>query len=233
MILGASPGHRFGYHPPMSRSPKPPVRLLVIEDDIGFAEPFCSAARQHPGIALVSHAADLATAVELATASSFDLAVVDLELTDGSGLDFIRAHGKGLRSVVLTVHEQPASITEALAAGATGYLLKHDVALIERLLTACTGDFPISARMARYLVEHWQPRTATPQQTPSPLSARENEILQTLAQGRTYRETGAELNISEHTVADHIKNIYRKLSVNSRAAAVYRANQNGWLRLPH
>ena len=48
----------------------------------------------------------------------------------------------------------------------------------------------------------------------------------------TYRETGKELNISEHTVADHIKNIYRKLSVSSRSAAIYQASRQGWLRLP-
>lgn len=217
----------------MSQTYTPTSRLLLVEDDGAFAEAFRRALLADERIASVHHTGDITAASETAEQEPFDLAIVDLELPDGSGLEFIERWASSIRCVVLTVHEQPETIRCALAAGARGYLLKNDVALVDRLLAAEGADFPISARMAAYLVAHWAER---PQHSlandASPLSAREQEILQTLARGLTYREAGKALNISEHTVADHIKKIYRKLAVTSRSAAVFEASRNGWLNLP-
>ena len=120
---------------------------------------------------------------------------------------------------MLTVHPDDRFVYEALAAGATGYLLKESDT--ERILDAIRevrrGGAPMSHAIARRVVESFH------RVQESPLSERETEVLTHLCQGRSYSDIARALFISTETVHFHIKNIYRKLQVHSKSAAVARA----------
>lgn len=162
-----------------------------------------------------------------------DLALVDLGLPDGSGLRII----EGLQReqaptlcVVSTVFDDDAHVFPALRAGAQGYVLKDlpAAALARMLRGILDGQPPLSPSIARRLLRQFQPATATPQPaTAEALTARETEVLQLIAKGYTVQQTAAALGLSPHTASGYVKEIYRKLSVNSRAEATLEAARRG------
>ncbi len=162
----------------------------------------------------------------------FDLALVDLALGDGSGLEVITQLARrqpGCAVVVASIHDDNEHLFQALQAGAQGYLLKdHPTAwLAVQLQGIAQGQPPLSPAIARRLLRHFQaPETAHAAAAPS-LSAREREVLGLLAQGVRIADIGATLGISRHTVGDHVKNIYRKLNITSRAEAALQARSMG------
>lgn len=162
-----------------------------------------------------------------------DLALIDLGLPDGSGLRII----EGLQReqsptlcVVSTVFDDDAHVFPALRAGAQGYVLKDlpAAALARMLRGILDGQPPLSPSIARRLLRQFQPATATPQPvTAEALTARETEVLQLIAKGYTVQQTAAALGLSPHTASGYVKDIYRKLSVNSRAEATLEAARRG------
>lgn len=184
-----------------------------------------------PGIEIVeanSVAAGLAVA-----AAPWELAIVDLELPDGSGvavIDAISGHHPQAAIVVATIYDDDAHIFPALQAGAQGYLLKDQPAevLTRQLRGILDGSPPLSPAIARRLLGHF--RVANGNIADSELTAREREVLKRIAQGRKIADIAAELGISHHTVSDHVKNIYRKLNISSRAQAATQAARLGLLR---
>ena len=167
---------------------------------------------------------------------TFDLALIDLALGDGSGLELITR--LSLRQphctvVVASIHDDDDHLFQALQAGAQGYLLKDHPPpwLALQLQGIAQGQPPLSPAIARRLLRHFQPPRPVPAPT-SPhmatdLSARERDVLGLLAQGVRIADIGIALGISRHTVGDHVKNIYRKLNINSRAEAALQARQLG------
>jgi DNA-binding CsgD family transcriptional regulator len=123
------------------------------------------------------------------------------------------------------------AVIGAIEAGATGYLLKDDSAadIAEAIVALVQGGSPISPGIARHILKRWQ---SPPAASPDLLTEREADVLERLAKGHTYAETAALLHVSAHTVATHVKHIYRKLAVSSRGAAVFEAYQRGLLRHP-
>lgn len=173
-------------------------------------------------------------AMRLIESQQFDLALVDLSLGDGHGRDVI-AHlaqrQPACAIVVSTIHDDDENLFQALQAGAQGYLLKdHPVSwLATQLKGIVQGQPPLSPAIARRLLRHFQ---AAPAKSPFPegredLSAREREVLGLLAQGIRISDIGETLGISKYTVGDHVKNIYRKLNISSRAEAALRARGMG------
>ncbi|WP_240098158.1 LuxR C-terminal-related transcriptional regulator [Thermomonas flagellata] len=158
-----------------------------------------------------------------------ELALVDLGLPDGSGVALIAALAQRAPAcvcVVATVFDDDAHLFPALRAGAQGYVLKdHDrTALAAMLRGIAAGQPPLSASIARRLLRHFQP-AAAPQEVP--LTARETEVLRLVAKGMTAAEVAQALGLSRHTVADYLKEIYRKLAVGSRAEATLEAARRG------
>ena len=168
----------------------------------------------------------------------FDLALVDLALGDGSGLEVITQlvqRQPGCAVVVASIHDGDEHLFQALQAGAQGYLLKDQPSdwLARQLQGIAQGQPPLSPAIARRLLRHFQTPAAV--QVPealevrevSCLSTREREVLGLLAQGVRIAEIGTALGISRHTVGDHVKNLYRKLNISSRAEAALQARQLG------
>lgn len=164
--------------------------------------------------------------------AAFDLALVDLSLGDGSGLAVIEQLTRLQPScaiVVSTIHDDDDNLFRALQAGAQGYLLKdHPKAwLVQQLQGIAQGQPPLSPAIARRLLRHFRPPAPTLPSAGSYLSTREREVLGLLAQGVRIAEIGTALDISRHTVGDHVKNIYRKLNIGSRAEAALHARSLG------
>ena len=165
----------------------------------------------------------------------FDLALVDLALGDGSGLQVIAQlvqRQPDCAVVVASIHDGDEHLFQALQAGAQGYLLKDHPSdwLALQLQGIAQGQPPLSPAIARRLLRHFQAPLAAqlPEAPDAPcLSAREREVLGLLAQGVRIAEIGVALGISRHTVGDHVKNIYRKLNISSRAEAALQARQLG------
>ncbi len=223
-------------------------QLLLVEDHQAFALQAQRELLQHSLIAQVWIADSLEAARIILAEQSITLCVIDLHLPDGQGTELVREIAPQVPCLILTVASDERTVLNAIAAGASGYLVKDGQPLSDRILAMLQGEFPISARVAAYLVHNWRKQTrtgsrdrtppgtsakATPSAIAPQLSARELEVLAVLAEGHTYEETGRLMSISHHTVADHIKNIYRKLAVNSRSAAVYQATKQGLLALKH
>jgi DNA-binding NarL/FixJ family response regulator len=168
---------------------------------------------------------------------SFDVALLDIALPDGSGIDLIRrinAELPGTTPVVITIYDDDATLFEALAAGAMGYILKgvKTASLIEQLRRIDGDEPPISPQIARRMLSFF--KAAAPAQKPgiaalpeANLTNREIEVLSLLGKGLTATEIAGILGVTSNTCATHIKSIYRKLNVSSRAEAAIEADRRG------
>ena len=186
--------------------------------------------------ARIRTAVDLAGARELLQAVSFDLALVDMQLPDGTGVELIgwmQAHAPGVPAVIVSAFAEEETIFAALRAGAAGYLLKDrdDIELGVALRSLQRGGAPIDPMIARRILGMVPAATPSPADAaPAPqLTNRETEILQLVAQGLGNRDIATRTSLSRLTIEGHTKNIYRKLAVKSRTAAVHEARTLGLL----
>jgi DNA-binding NarL/FixJ family response regulator len=162
------------------------------------------------------------------------LVLMDLELPGIGGIDAIRKLKDKVPSVsvvVLTVFEEPATILEAITAGADGYLLKRTSApeLLAQLETIGAGGAPLTADVARSVLTLLRTQTSplrglsTKSPTRLDLTEREQEVLQCLVRGLSYKQVADQLGISLDTVRTHIRGVYKKLQVHTVAEAVSKA----------
>jgi len=185
----------------------------------------------------ISESARVHDALEMVSAVKFDLALIDLGLPDGSGVDVVSALRESqpeAQSVVVTIHDDDEHLFPALQAGAFGYLLKEQARelLTEQLQRISQGEPPLSPSIARRVIAYFAAQ-AKPQASMMPhvsLTERESEVLLRVAKGFTLPEIGVQLNLSRHTIADYVKQIYRKLNVSSRAEAALEAQRLGLFR---
>ncbi|MBS1601418.1 MAG: response regulator transcription factor [Bacteroidetes bacterium] len=152
-----------------------------------------------------------------------DIVVMDIALPGSSGLDCIRrlkAAGSGMQFIVFTIYEDSDQVFEALAAGASGYLLKDTSPdrIIAALHELYEGGSPMSATIARKVVSSFQRPGHIHE-----LSPRETEILGLLSKGFLYKEIADRLHIAVGTVRQHIHRIYDKLHVQNRTEAINKA----------
>lgn len=198
-----------------------------------------------PG-AQIHESARIHDALQLVNAMRFDVALCDLGLPDGSGVEVVQAlrdKQPDVQSVVVTIHDDDEHLFPALQAGAFGYLLKEQSReqLAEQLQRIAQGEPPLSPSIARRVIQYFtaqarmqpqhmgghDPDSVTPHVQ---LTDRENEVLLRVAKGFTLPEIGQQLNLSRHTIADYVKQIYRKLNVSSRAEAALEAQRLGLFR---
>ena len=192
-----------------------------------------------PG-ATISESARVHDAIDLVAAVKFDLALIDLGLPDGSGVDVVtklRDVQPDAQSVVVTIHDDDEHLFPALQAGAFGYILKEQARelITEQLQRISQGEPPLSPSIARRVMAYFsaknKPQPHNPNAMPQVnLTDRESEVLLRVAKGYTLPEIGVQLGLSRHTIADYVKQIYRKLNVSSRAEAALEAQRLGLFR---
>ncbi len=189
-----------------------------------------------PGAA-ITESARVHDALEMITAVKFDLALIDLGLPDGSGVAVVtklRDVQPDAQSVVVTIHDDDEHLFPALQAGAFGYILKEQPRelITEQLQRISQGEPPLSPSIARRVMAYFsakaKPHAHAANAMPVVnLTDRESEVLLRVAKGYTLPEIGVQLGLSRHTIADYVKQIYRKLNVSSRAEAALEAQRLG------
>ncbi|AZG10145.1 DNA-binding response regulator [Pigmentiphaga sp. H8] len=211
--------------------------VLVVEDEPSMRQRILSllTGLGYPPGALVSCATLAEARFHFDGNARFALALIDLGLPDGSGLELIETlHRRDARTAILVISACTTEdmILAALKLGATGYVLKErdDLEITMSLRSVLRGGAPIDPFVARRLLALLPPPASpVPAPAEAPLSKREREILELVAQGHTNREIAEQLFVSPHTAACHIKNIYRKLAVTSRTRAIHEARSLGLL----
>ncbi len=218
-------------------------RTLLIEDHPDTQDWMASIiARAFPGT-VIDVAGSLEAAFDLLAKGTYERAVIDLNLPDGSGIDIIRhivRRRPDTQIVVATIFDDEDHLLSALQAGAKGYVLKHqsEATLVRTLEGMARGEPPLSPVIARRILDFFEtdggpPRTAEPLSEALPgeelLTERESEVLEIIARGASKQDVANSLRISPNTVASHIKSIYRKLGISSRAEASLAARRLGLL----
>ena len=212
--------------------------VLLVEDDDATRARLARAVERNPQLCLRRAVGTFAEAVESFANGLPDVLLTDLGLPDGNGIELIRElkrRGASTEVLVITVFGDEKHVVAAIEAGATGYLLKDgsDEYIGNSILELIHGGSPISPAIARHLLKrfHGEPPEPPGGGAPVPkLTEREREVLELLVKGFTFGEIGDLLDISAHTVTSHVKHIYVKLEVRSRAEAVYEAMTLGLVR---
>lgn len=209
------------------------VRVLLVEDDPVIACELAHVLERRSELVLAgSFGAAEAALVAIDGGLDADVALVDLQLPRMSGHELIRRlkiARAGLEIIVLTVFEDDESLYGALRAGATGYLLKDATPeeLADALLQVHRGGAPMSPSIARRVLLEFREPPASPSLA---VTAREREVLELLTKGASYPLIGKALSISTNTVQTHIRAIYRKLEVSTKAEATAEAYRRGLVR---
>jgi DNA-binding NarL/FixJ family response regulator len=203
-----------------------PIKLLIADDHPVVRDGLSSMFARDPEFAVLGEAADGTEAVRLALALEPDVILMDLRMTGMDGVTAITEltrRGVGARVLVLTTYDTDSHVLPAIEAGATGYLLKDAprAELLRAVRAAARGEAVLSPSVAARLMNRLRAPSI------GPLSQRELEVLQLVAAGNTNREAAARLFITEATVKTHLLNIYAKLDVGDRAAAVAEAFNRG------
>jgi DNA-binding NarL/FixJ family response regulator len=212
----------------------PIIRVAILEDDAPARKFYGRLFEKEPGFELVFAAATVAQAQAALPGAKVDVALVDIQLPDGNGLEFIApfmAETAG-KALILTVLGDRASVMLAFEFGASGYLLKDTPPdqILRDIRALVHGGCPISPQAAAHLlslVAAVEP--STPDQPDNILTPRECDVLTMFAKGLSYQDAAKALDLSVHTIGDHVKRIYKKMQVRSRSEAVFEAMQNGWL----
>ncbi|MEJ2818433.1 response regulator transcription factor [Caulobacter sp. CCG-8] len=218
---------------------RPPLRVILVEDDAAFQDAFRSALAQAPDLAVAGVAATVAEARVLLDGPAADVLVVDLGLPDGSGIDVIRqAHAlwPDCAIMVSTTFADENHVIASIEAGASGYLLKDSPlpAIPEDIRVLHGGGSPISPRIARQVLMRFRPEPPPAEddgaraETPS-LSEREKETLQLITRGFSFDEIAELMGVSRNTVLTFVRRIYTKLEVRSKTEAVFEARAHGLL----
>ena len=207
------------------------LTILIADDHPVYRQGLERAIGEHSELDLVGSTADGRQALERIHELEPDVAVVDVRMPGLDGLkivDAVQRDGLRTRVMLLTGYEDSGAAYKALAQGAAGYVSKASdhTELCESIVAAGRGETVIAPQFAAGIATEIQLRETSDRPT---LTARETEVLRLLAEGRTAARIGDELHLSEATVKTHLDNLYEKLGVSDRAAAVATAMRWGLL----
>lgn len=206
---------------------------VLLADDHAILRDGLKGILKEEGFEVVGEAADGAEAVRLAEQFCPDVAVLDISMPLMNGIDAARAIRKSCPStkiVVLTMHTDDRYVLAGLRAGVAGYVLKSKAAstLVQALNVVCTGELYLSSAVCRVLIDTI---LETEQTAVDPLSAREREVLQLIAQGKNIKEVGGILNISPKTAEWYRSRIMEKLEIRETAGLTRYAIREGLVGL--
>jgi two-component system response regulator NreC len=203
------------------------IRILLADDHNVMRRGLRLLLEGQPDFKVVAEAADGRQAVEQAEAQKPDVVVLDLAMPNLSGIEAaqrILADSPSTSVVVLSMHSDEGYVLRALKAGAKGYLLKDSAEgdLIEAIRAVSQGKTFFSPEISRMLVEDYvrELRTRGVEDSYELLTAREREVLQMIAEGRSNKEVATALNVSLYTVETHRRNLQDKLNLHSPAELI-------------
>ncbi|MBI3853024.1 MAG: response regulator transcription factor [Verrucomicrobia bacterium] len=209
------------------------ITVALVEDSASMRRNLERMLRRARGVRCVCACGTAEEALEQIPRAQPDVVLMDINLPGASGIECtarLKLRMPAMQVIMLTVYEDTANIFSALKAGACGYLLKRASPgeILEALTTVQTGGAPMTSEIARKIVMTFQSPTPGAGDGAT-LSAREQEILELLSQGKVSKEIADQLAISYHTVRVHTKHIYEKLHVRSRSEAVlkFMADKSG------
>ncbi len=211
------------------------IRLVVVEDDPRYLASLQLLLSSAQGISLTGAFESAEAALGAVDWNAVDVLLTDLDLPGLTGSQLIavaRGQGPSLLALAHTVHEQRESLFEALRAGAGGYIVKGSTgdALVDSIHAISRGETPISAIVASHLIEYFRHADAASPDWEEALTSRELEVLRLFTRGHTYDEIADLIGLSRHTVHSHVRNVYKKLQVNSRKQALQQALSRGYIR---
>ena len=201
------------------------IHVAIVEDDLDIQRALALIIDGTPGFSCQLAFDNCEEAIPKIIDFKPDVVLMDINLPGMSGIEGVlklKQKLSDLDIIMLTIRTDEASVFESLRAGATGYMMKNTPPgqLLKAIEDVTQGGAPMSMNIARKVLSSFHSNE------PSPLTDRETEILRLLCKGMHYKEIADQLFVSGHTVRSHIKNIYQKLHVNSRAEMVEKALKN-------
>jgi DNA-binding NarL/FixJ family response regulator len=210
------------------------IKVIIVEDNKVIREGLTAMFNATDGLNCVANYKTCEDMLDHLKQDNPDLILMDIGLPGMSGIEGTKKVKKILPDIlilVLSIYEDDDNIFEALCAGACGYLIKKTppARLIEAIHEAYAGGSPMSANIARKVVNYFQTTIKQSEKSEVSLSEREINILTSLSKGNSYKRIAKSEYISLDTVRYHIRNIYKKLHVHSQSEAVTKALRKGWI----
>lgn len=204
------------------------IRIVIIEDDATIREGYSFLINETEDFKVVNCYSSAEAALKHIEYDDPHIVLLDIELPGMNGLNAIpkiKSLVKDVFIIMLTVYDHHQTVFEALSKGASGYLTKNTEPskIINALSEVMDGGGPMSINIARMVIHSFQ------RNTKSPLTKRETEILEQISEGKTRSRIANEMFIDLETVKTHLKNIYAKLDVHSRADAIKTAKENKYI----
>lgn len=198
------------------------IHVAIVEDDHDIRQTLALIIDGTPGYICEHAYEDCETAIGGIQQHKPDVVLMDINLPGMTGIEGVKklkVKMPDLDVIMLTIQVDDHSVFESICAGATGYLIKSTppAQLLHAIKEVSEGGSPMSTQIARKVLHSFR------RSTDSSLTDRETEILRELCDGQNYKVIAEKLFVSGHTVRTHIKNIYKKMHVNSRAEAVRKA----------
>lgn len=203
------------------------IRIAIVEDNNTLRNSLANLFNNEEGMLCVSSLSNLMNVVSEFRRAHPDIVLMDIGLPNISGIEGVRTVKENFEKIqvlMFTVFDDDEKIFEAIEAGASGYLLKKSSPeeIIDAIFSLYNGGAPMSASIARKVIESFQ-HIPSLNKKDYQLTPRENEILYSLVDGLSYKKLAEKYFISISTVRTHIRHVYEKLHVNSKAQAVAKA----------
>lgn len=198
------------------------ISVSIVEDLPEVRSGLEKLIKEQPDMVLLSSFPNAEEAMPHLPEQQPDIVIMDINMPGISGIDCIRKikdNCPGTQFMIFTIYENDDKVFDALAAGASGYLLKKTPGdkIIEAIKELYKGGSPMSSQIARKVIGHFKEKT---KQGHDDLTNKENEVLLLLSKGFLYKEIALQLHITLGTVTQHIHRIYEKLHVNNRTEAI-------------
>jgi two-component system, NarL family, response regulator NreC len=214
------------------------LRIVLVDDHMVVREGLKTLINAQPDMAVIGEASDGADVADLVHDCTPDVVIMDITMPTTNGIEAttqIKRLCPNVHVLVLSVHDDTSYLRQLLAAGASGYILKHTAAdaLIQAIHVVASGGVYLEPGLADHVVARYVRRpTLTTELLGTALSERETEVVQRVARGYSNKDIAAQLNLSVKTVETYRSRAMEKLGLESRSALVRYALDRGWLREP-
>ena len=205
------------------------VKILLYEDNHNLRNSVVTMLKWNNDLEVIAALPDAKFAPDDVMALIPDVILMDIDMPESNGVDAVKKIRKintQVHIIMFTVFDDDENIFNAICAGASGYILKKNIdQLPSAIEDVLNGGAPMNSTIAKRVLQFVSTTNAKNNIELENLTTRENEILELIVKGHSYKMIAAEINIATETVRTHIKKIYKKLEVNSATEAIYKFNQ--------